>query len=560
MNKFIFLTSLFSALLYSSFIFSQEITWTEKTETVQLPAGVRFFEGIRVSPAFKGWYFEVDMNNTNLALVPYLADSGTETISKFAARKNVYAAINGGYFGGGISYSSLVQPGQVLAQNVNSLTRNSKSYPVVRSMFGIKKDRSMAVDWIYHFGGGIDNLYRFNSPMAYTSTNDDPLPAPVKEDGELYKDAYMGVGGGPILVKGDTSMVTYNEEIFWGSGVGLSDSDPRTAAGYTSDGKAILMVVDGRQGSVSAGVSLTELADIMIGLGAVEAINLDGGGSSQMVIGDSLINRPSGSFIQRPVATFLAIVDVDSIPTIPAVGYEQILDTGDESSTQVSSGWSTSANAGYYGDTPSLITLGGDGSKTVTFNPDLPESNLYELYGWWVSSSNRSKKTAFIVQHEEGIDTVYADQSTDNSQWVKLGEFRFSGTNSDKVIVSNLGGDTNNFVVADAVRFVGIEEQMVSNEYSDEASHFILHPSYPNPFNPSTTINYQLPTAGNVKVDVFNINGQLVHSLFDGKQSSGNHQFSWNAENVSSGIYFVKIDFQNHSNRFIRTQKVTLIK
>ena len=560
MKKYTISFLFISLILINPFLNAQEITWTEKTETVDLPDGVRFFEGIRASPAFKGWYFEVDMNNTDLALVPYMADDGTETISKFAARKNVYAAINGGYFGGGVSYSTLVQPGQVQAQNVTALTRNSKSYPIIRSMFGIKKDRSMAVDWIYHFGGGIDNLYRFDSPMAYASSNDEPLPAPVKENGELYADAYMGVGGGPVLVKGDTSKVTYNEEIFWGSGVGLDNADPRTAVGYTADGKAILMVVDGRQGSVSAGVSLIELADVMIGLGATEAINLDGGGSSQMVIGDSLVNRPSGSFIQRPVATFLAIVHADSIPTIPAVGYEQILDTGDTSSVDVSTGWAPSANAGYYGDTPSLITLGGDGSKTVTFRPDLPESNLYELYGWWVSSFNRSKNSAFIVQHEEGIDTVYADQSTDNSQWVKLGEFRFSGTSSDKVIISNLGGDSNNYVVADAIRFVGIEEQMVNNEPDDEATNFVLHPAYPNPFNPSTNINYQLPFSGNVKVEVFNINGQLVHTVFDGRQREGLHQFTWNAGSVSSGVYFIKIDFQGNSNRFSQTQKVTLIK
>ncbi len=539
---------------------AQEITWTEKTESVSLPEGVRFFEGIRANPAFKGWYFEVDMNNSNIALVPYVAEGGTETISNFAARKNVFAAINGGYFGGGVSYSTLVQPGLIPAQNVPSVTRNSSSYPVIRSMFGIKKNRSMAVDWIYHFGGGFENLFRFDLPMEYTSSNNAPLPAPVKEDGELYEDAYLGVGGGPVLVKGDTSMVTYDQEIFWGSGVGLDNSDPRTAAGYTSEGKAILMVIDGRQGSVSTGVSLTELANIMIDLGATEAINLDGGGSSQMVIGDSLVNRPSGSFIQRPVATFLAIVDADSIPTIPAVGYEQIIDTGDTSSVEISDGWIQSANAGYYGDTPSIITLGGDGSNTVSFTPDLPESNLYELYGWWVSSFNRSKKTAYIVHHEEGIDTVFADQSTDNSQWIKLGEFRFSGTASDKVVVSNTGGDTNNYVVADAVRFVGIEEIINSNEEEDIASMFRLDPTYPNPFNPSTNISYQLPVHGNVTVEVFNINGQHIQTLYTGNQQQGNHNLTWNASNISSGIYFVKIDFQTPSNHFSQTQKMTLIK
>jgi hypothetical protein len=539
--------------------FAQEITWTEKTDDYTLPDGVRFFEGIRNSPSFKGWYFEVDMNNSDIALVPYLAEGGTEAITKFADRKGVYAAINGGYFGGGVSYSTLIQPGQVQAQNVTSLTRNSSSFPVIRSMFGIKEDRSMSIDWIYHFGGGIDNLYRFDTPMPYGGSDSAPLPTPVKEDGEPYADAFMGVGGGPILVKGDTSNVSYNEEIFWGSGVGRDNADPRTAVGYTNEGKAILMVVDGRQGSVSVGVSLNELADIMIGLGATEAINLDGGGSSQLVIGNSLINRPGGSRFERPVATFLAIVPSDSIPTIPAVGFEQILDTGDETS-KVSNGWIESANAGFYGDTPSLITLGGDGSKTVSFHPDLPSSNLYELYGWWVSSFNRSEKSAYIVHHEEGIDTVYADQSTDNSQWVSLGEFRFSGTDSDSVVVSNFGGDTENYIVADAIRFVGIEEQITSSEIIESYSGFELLPAYPNPFNPSTNIQFQLSDPGIVTAKIYSITGRLVSTISDGPRNSGNHKISWNASNVSSGVYILNVDYTSNGKTEQFSQKITLIK
>jgi len=559
MKKSLFLLTFLISFLSLTTIHAQEITWTEKTSDVSLPEGVRFFEGIRASPAFKGWYLEVDMTNTNLALVPYLAEDGTEQISNFATRKNVYAAINGGYFGGGISYSTLIQPGEVQAQNVTSLTRNSTSFPVIRSMFGIKEDRSMAVDWIYHFGGGIENLYRFNAPMAYENSLDSPLPAPVKEDGAPYSDAFLGVGGGPVLVKGDTVNVTYNEEIFWGSGVGRDNADPRTAVGYTPDGKAILMVVDGRQGSVSVGVSLIELAEIMVALGAREAINLDGGGSSQMVIGNSLVNRPSGSTIQRSVATFLAVVPADSIPTIPAVGFEQILDTGDDAAT-VSDGWIASANAGYYGDTPSLIALGGDGSKTVTFNPDLPSSNLYELYGWWVSSFNRSKSTHFIVHHEEGIDTVYADQSTDNSQWVKLGEFRFSGTNNDQVIVSNVGGDTQNYVVADAIRFVGIEEQITNTELDNKISGFQLFSAYPNPFNPSTNIRFQIPTDGIVNAKIYSATGRLIATLSEGLKSSGTHQLTWNATNIASGIYFLRMDYTSGGKTEHQLQKITLIK
>jgi len=86
---------------------------------------------------------------------------------------------------------------------------------------------------------------------------------------------------------------------------------PRTAAGVTADGRTlILAVVDGRQPGYSIGVTLPELADILIGLGASEAINLDGGGSSTFIYhrpdGTLLTNKASGG-TWRPVGNHLGV-------------------------------------------------------------------------------------------------------------------------------------------------------------------------------------------------------------------------------------------------------------
>lgn len=75
---------------------------------------------------------------------------------------------------------------------------------------------------------------------------------------------------------------------------------PRSAIGRSADGKTMLVTVDGRQG-ISKGVSLPELSAIMKRLGAVDAINLDGGGSTTLSYRGSVINSPSGG-IQRTVA------------------------------------------------------------------------------------------------------------------------------------------------------------------------------------------------------------------------------------------------------------------
>ena len=98
--------------------------------------------------------------------------------------------------------------------------------------------------------------------------------------------------------------ITSNEEVFFGSSI--LNIHPRTAVGYRKNGELVLVVIDGRQVD-SRGVDLMELAIIMKDLGCVEAINLDGGGSSAMVIDGKLINRPSGTSSQREVMSAIAV-------------------------------------------------------------------------------------------------------------------------------------------------------------------------------------------------------------------------------------------------------------
>lgn len=83
---------------------------------------------------------------------------------------------------------------------------------------------------------------------------------------------------------------------------------PRTAVGFAPDGRTLwLLVVDGRREGYSAGMTLPELAATMEALGATEALNLDGGGSSVMVLYGRPVSRPSDAEGERPVANALAV-------------------------------------------------------------------------------------------------------------------------------------------------------------------------------------------------------------------------------------------------------------
>ncbi len=88
----------------------------------------------------------------------------------------------------------------------------------------------------------------------------------------------------------------------------VSFRHPRTAIGYTKDEKTFFMItVDGRQPS-SAGMTLYELADFMLELGIWEALNLDGGGSTTMVIGNKIVNSPSDTGGERAVSNALVLI------------------------------------------------------------------------------------------------------------------------------------------------------------------------------------------------------------------------------------------------------------
>lgn len=71
---------------------------------------------------------------------------------------------------------------------------------------------------------------------------------------------------------------------------------------------------------------------------------------------------------------------------------------------------------------------------------------------------------------------------------------------------------------------------------------FVLKQNYPNPFNPSTTIEFGVPKTVNVRIEVYNIAGQRVKTLLNRKMQAGNHEVKFNAENLSSGMYYYRIE------------------
>ena len=95
-----------------------------------------------------------------------------------------------------------------------------------------------------------------------------------------------------------------------------------------------------------------------------------------------------------------------------------------------------------------------------------------------------------------------------------------------------------------------------SNEIQDRVKGFELSQNYPNPFNPSTNIEFTIPVSSNVQLTVFNLLGQKVATLIDGRMNSGKHIARFDARSLASGVYFYRLQ----AGDFTLQRKMTLIK
>lgn len=127
----------------------------------------------------------------------------------------------------------------------------------------------------------------------------------LEETGAEWNTARQILGVGPMLVKDKSVYLTTKAEQFGGDVAG--GRAPRTAVGVTADGRVLLVVADGRQ-SHSIGCTLLELALLMQELGATDAVNFDGGGSSEMILRGEIVNSPSDGG-ERSVGSALLLLE-----------------------------------------------------------------------------------------------------------------------------------------------------------------------------------------------------------------------------------------------------------
>ncbi len=110
-----------------------------------------------------------------------------------------------------------------------------------------------------------------------------------------------------------------------------------------------------------------------------------------------------------------------------------------------------------------------------------------------------------------------------------------------------------------AIRDSGTSD--VGENEVDAPESWLLYPNSPNPFNPSTTISYQVKTPGPVAIQIYDLRGRLVSTLLNSNMATGKHEIVWQGQNdygeaVRSGIYLLTLSHQNQ----VQTRKLTLIQ
>lgn len=201
----------------------------------------------------------------------------------------------------------VIKNGKMLGYNIHALAGKGRDTLTYRHAFngaiGISKKGRADIAWIYS-----DSNRRFALASQRVIPFWKDSFAQIKHLPEGLKKWKMktAVAGGPVLLQNGLPAISNNEEQKF-AGKAIADKHPRTLMGNTAHRQLIVMVIEGRRKGIAAGATLTQAAKLLQELGCVEALNLDGGGSSCMLINGKHTIYPSDKGEERRVPAVFII-------------------------------------------------------------------------------------------------------------------------------------------------------------------------------------------------------------------------------------------------------------
>ncbi len=227
------------------------------------------------------------------------------------------------------------------------------------------------------------------------------------------------------------------------------------------------------------------------------------------------------------------------------------------------SGYATHCYIGYVGGIDTILCRYYEFVDTLFKTWDSPQP--VELSSFTSVIQDREVKLYWSTSAEINNSGFDVERSASGSAWSKIGFVTGNGTTTlpknyeftDGSLVSgrysyrlkqiDFNGNYEYFNLSNEIE-IGVPEK------------FDLSQNYPNPFNPSTKINYTLPRDGNIALSVFDNSGRLVSKIAEGFKTAGYYSVDFSAANLSSGIYFYKLEFNSSGQNFAKTMKMTVLK
>lgn len=216
-----------------------------------------------------------------------------------------------------------------------------------------------------------------------------------------------------------------------------------------------------------------------------------------------------------------------------------------------------SAGEGATGWVPSLlrsVALGSGGTVTFSLDNDGEGFEAGDYFAEIYYENSGAANVPSITANGNAVGTLEGagfEESPDET--IALTTHHFQLSSSGNIDLAITGNDAR----IDYIILYNQQGGVITEvEGEDIADRFSLSQNYPNPFNPSTNINFTLPAASNATLTVYNLLGQRVATLIDGRLNAGAHSVQFNARNLASGVYF----YQLKAGDFTLQKRMTLIK
>jgi len=228
----------------------------------------------------------------------------------------------------------------------------------------------------------------------------------------------------------------------------------------------------------------------------------------------------------------------------------------------------TYLNTGYEDDSwsaPVVYTV-DDSRHYAIWVPTLEAAGEYDIQAFLPEGLNAATgaKYEIIVQNEDGTNSktiVLIDQNSGTGDFLTITTLDLPAGSKSSVILRDFvdATSTGDYVIFDALKFVNTELKIPDEQLVPK--NFKLYPPFPNPFNPSVTLRYEIFLSSDINIHIYNLRGEKINSYHQQNVQPGIHDFHWTAISASgaiipSGIYFYTIE----SNGIVHSKKLIFMQ